>query len=124
MTYFCVRKPKHPLTNPGNYPCPDYEEHGCLGCHELERIENQKKTAKCDFCELLMPVQDEYGRYSMYCTRLVPFPALDLDTGEYAEKADPPYYSLFIYEDGVAGEQGSFPIKYCPCCGRKLEGGT
>lgn len=77
---------------------------------------------KCDFCDLLMPVRDEYDRYSMYCTKLIPFPELNLTTGEEAKEADPPYYALFLYEDSFAGERGSFPIKYCPFCGKKLEG--
>lgn len=79
---------------------------------------------KCDFCNLQMPIYDEYGRYEMVCTKLIPLPAINLTTGEHEKTADDPYYALFIYEDGERGEKGSFPIKFCPWCGRKLDGGN
>ena len=77
---------------------------------------------KCDFCNRKMPISDEYGEYELQCVKLIPLPSINLTTGEQEEIAADPYYSLFLYEECEPGERASFPIKYCPLCGRKLEG--
>ena len=80
---------------------------------------------ECEFCQGDGCIEDEYGEWKLAEVTIVPFPALDLDTGEYEKTAEPPYHVLFLQylddECGVHGEQGSFPIKYCPICGRCLE---
>lgn len=80
------------------------------------------KTAKCDFCNMKMPILDEYDSYELVFTELIPVPAINLTTGEQEKTADDPYYAMLLYEECEPGERASFPIKYCPLCGRKLKG--
>lgn len=76
----------------------------------------------CDFCERRRPIEDDYGRYSMELTKLAACPSVNLTTGERTKPERKVEYALFLYEDKDDGEVGSFPIKYCPMCGRKLDG--
>lgn len=76
----------------------------------------------CDFCERRRPIEDDYGRYSMELTKLAACPSVNLTTGERTKPERKVEYALFLYEDKDYGEVGSFPIKYCPMCGRKLDG--
>lgn len=92
-------------------------------CKLFEPRNNKVKPRRlCDFCERHSPIEDDYGRYTMECTRLIPFPSINLTTGEQKEPKRNVEYALFLYEDKDDGEVGSFPIKYCPLCGRKLDG--
>lgn len=75
-----------------------------------------KPRRLCDFCERHRPIDDYYGRYSLEFKRLIPFPSINLTTGEHKEIK----YALVLYEDKDDGEAGRFPIKFCPLCGRKL----
>lgn len=75
----------------------------------------------CLYCEEnRKTMEDEHGEYSMKVTKLIPFPTIDLTTGEVEKTAPPPYYALFLYLEEDHGEEASFPINYCPMCGRKL----
>ena len=77
----------------------------------------------CDFCERKKLIDDEYGRYKIGCMKLIPLPAINLTTGEKSDLKRNVEYSMFVYEsDADNGEVGSFPIKFCPYCGRKLGG--
>ena len=88
-------------------------------CVAFEPRANKVKPRRlCDFCERRRPIDDYYGRYSLEFKRLIPFPSINLTTGEQKEIK----YALFLYEDEDDGEAGSFPIKFCPLCGRKLTG--
>ena len=88
-------------------------------CKLFEPRNNKVKPRRlCDFCERRRPIDDYYGRYSLEFKRLIPFPSINLTTGEQKEIK----YALFLYEDKDDGEVGSFPIKFCPLCGRKLDG--
>ena len=81
-----------------------------------------KPRRLCDFCERRRPIYDDYGRYTMECTRLIPLESINLTTGERTEPKRKIEYALFLYEDKDDGDVGSFPIKFCPLCGRKLTG--
>lgn len=86
------------------------------------RTNKVKPRRLCDFCERHRPIEDDYGRYLMEFTELAACPSVNLTTGERTEPKNKFSYSLFVYEDKDDGEVGSFLIKYCPLCGRKLEG--
>lgn len=81
-----------------------------------------KPRRLCDFCERRRPIEDDYGRYTMELTRLIPLSSINLTTGEKTEPKNKAEYAMFLYEDKDDGEAGSFPIKFCPLCGRKLTG--
>ena len=81
-----------------------------------------KPRRLCDFCERSRPIDDDYGRYSLECVKLIPLPSINLTTVEKTEPKNKAEYAMFIYEDEDDGEVGSFPIKFCPLCGRKLTG--
>lgn len=91
-----------------------------------EHFESKKRSSVrprrlCDFCELHKLIDDEYGRYKNGCMKLIPLPAINLTTGEKSDPKRNVEYSMFVYEsDDDNGEVGSFPIKFCPYCGRKL----
>lgn len=85
------------------------------------RTNKVKPRRLCDFCERHRPIEDDYGRYLMEFTKLAACPSVNLTTGERTEPKNKYSYSLFVYEDADDCEVGSFPIKYCPRCGRKLE---
>lgn len=92
-------------------------------CKHFEPRTNKVKPRRlCDFCERHRPIDDDYGRYSLELTRLIPLPSINLTTGEKTEPKNKTEYVMFIYEDEDDGEVGSFPIKFCPMCGRKLTG--
>lgn len=78
----------------------------------------------CLFCHNMDRVSGEYARCDMQIVKLIPFPPINLTTGEIAKHADPPYYALFIFDaeddEKDGGEVESFPIEYCPMCGRRL----
>ena len=74
----------------------------------------------CDYCMRGKVIDDEYAEYEAKIVKITPLPAIDLSTGAIDTDADPPYFSLFISYDWGEGEKGSFPIKYCPMCGRDL----
>lgn len=105
----------------GRYICLDAQINGLNStCAEWKpRTTKVKPRRLCDFCERRRPIDDDYGRYTMEFTRLIPFPSINLTTGEQKEIKS----ALFLYEDKDDGEVGSFPIKFCPLCGRKLDGG-
>lgn len=78
----------------------------------------------CDYCgKTRKKIEDEYDRYEMQVTRLIPLPAINLTTGEIAKTADPPFYVLFVGADLDEKEDASFPIYFCPMCGRRLNNG-
>lgn len=79
---------------------------------------------KCDFCQGDGCIEDEYGEWKLEVEKIEPLPPVIL-SGEWEgqPKAEPPYWSLFmkyIDEGYENGEKASFPIKYCPVCGRRL----
>lgn len=80
----------------------------------------------CAYCNGSSLIEDEYGAWLCRVTKITPLPEINLTTGEIADKADPPYWVLFLEEDTgeeFGFEQASFPIKYCPMCGRLLPTG-
>lgn len=100
--------------------CPD-QSNGPI-CNTWEPCPTKVKPRRlCDFCERRRPIEDDYGRYTMEFTKLIPLESINLTTGERTEPKRNVKYALFLYEDADDGEVGSFPIRYCPLCGRKLE---
>lgn len=94
-------------------------------CKVLAPRANKVKPRRlCDFCERHKLIDDEYGRYKIGCVKLIPLPAINLTTGEKSDPKRNVEYSMFVYEsDDDNGYVGSFPIKFCPYCGRKLDWG-
>ena len=90
-------------------------------CEACEHRTKVKPRRLCDFCERHRPIEDDYGRFTMEFTKLIPCESINLTTGERTEPKRKVEYALFLYEDKDDGEVGSFPIRYCPLCGRKLE---
>lgn len=78
----------------------------------------------CEYCASRKTIEDEYGEFEGKIVKITPLPAIDLTTGETEPVANPPYYALFISYDWDEGEKGSFPIKFCPICGRDLVEGS
>ena len=81
---------------------------------------------ECDFCQGSGYIEDEYGEWKLQAVKLTPLPPIIL-SGDIPyhrpPDADPPYWSLFLryLDEGCGkGERASFPINYCPVCGRDL----
>lgn len=92
-------------------------------CIIFEPRKNKVKPRRlCDFCERHKPLEDDYGRFTMEFTKLIPLESINLTTGERTEPKRNVEYALFLYEDADDGEVCSFRIRYCPLCGRKLGG--
>ena len=87
---------------------------------------NGRSTVKprriCDFCERGKRMNSDEGEHDLRLVKLTPLPAINLTSGETAEKAEPPYYAMFLYDMDREGEAATFPVKFCPICGRKLVG--
>ena len=80
----------------------------------------------CDFCQENGYIEDEYGEWKLRAVKLTPLPPIILSGPPdlVPPEADPPYYAMFLcdIDKGAGkGEEASFPIKYCPMCGRSLE---
>lgn len=72
---------------------------------------------ECDFCEKRVSILTDYYGAIELC-KMTPLPAIDLLSGEIAETADPPYWTMCIDCDGM---EDFIRINFCPLCGRKLE---
>lgn len=82
-----------------------------------------RATNKCEFCQGDGWIEDEYGEWKLEEVTLTPLPAINLTTREVEPASDEPYHALFlkyIDEEYGSGEHGSFPINFCPVCGRQL----
>lgn len=92
-------------------------------CAAFERRTSKVKPRRlCDFCERGKRMNSEEGEHDLRLVKLTPLPAINLTSGETAEKAEPPYYAMFLYDMDREGEAATFQVKYCPFCGRKLVG--
>lgn len=87
------------------------------GKHKSSKV---KPRRLCDFCERGKRMESEEGEHDLKLVKLTPLPAINLTSGETADKAEPPYYAMFLYDMDREGEAATFPVKYCPMCGRKL----
>ncbi len=79
--------------------------------------------AMCQFCSGQGKIEDEYCEWELNCVKLTPLPAINLTTGETDSDADPPFYAMFLRyldDEEDRSEHGSFPINFCPVCGRQL----
>lgn len=76
----------------------------------------------CEFCSGQGKIEDEHCEWELDCVKMTPLPAVNLTTVETAVGADAPYYAMFLHylDDEDRSEHGSFPINFCPVCGRQL----
>ena len=79
----------------------------------------------CEFCQGGGFIEDEYGYWKLQAVKLTPMIPVVLSghSDLVPPNADPPYYALFLryLDEGYdKGEHASFPIKFCPVCGRDL----
>lgn len=86
----------------------------------MKELVKMKDEICCKYCQKGARLEDEYANYEAEVVKITPLPVIDLTIGEKADTADPPYYALFLYEDPEGGETASFPINFCPVCGRDL----
>lgn len=81
----------------------------------------------CEFCHGEGFIEDEYGEWKLEAVKITPLPPIVLSGLKDIlppYHAEAPYWALFmkyIDEDHTNVEKASFPISYCPVCGRKLE---
>lgn len=80
---------------------------------------------ECEFCQGNSYIEDEYGEWKLEAVKIEPLPPIVLsgDPGIVPYQAEAPYWALFMKyldEDFTAGEKASFPINFCPVCGRDL----
>lgn len=95
-----------------------YETSVCIR-HE-PKSSKVKPRRLCDFCERWKRMNSEEGEHDLRLVKLTPLPAINLTTGEREEKAKPPYYAMFLHDPEYGDEAATFPVKFCPICGRKL----
>ncbi len=83
------------------------------------------KSEGCEHCKYSRGVPDEYDEGVARVVKLIPLPGINLTTGETIPAKEDPDWALFIYDDPDEEEDYSFPIAFCPWCGRNLydEGG-
>lgn len=79
----------------------------------------------CDFCQGDGYIEDEYGEWKLEAVKLTPLPPVVLSGGgePIPYHAEAPYWAMFMKysdEDYTVGEKASFPINFCPVCGRQL----
>ena len=79
----------------------------------------------CEFCQGDGCIEDEYGEWKLEAVKLTPLPPVILsgDPEPLPYHAEAPYWALFMKyldEDYENGEKASFPINFCPVCGRQL----
>lgn len=85
-------------------------------CEAFDPRKNKVKPRRlCDFCERSKFILGGLGRYSMTMGRIV---SIDVqkDTDNITST------TLTVTKKGAAIEDEYFQIKYCPLCGRKLDG--
>lgn len=73
--------------------------------------------AKC-ICETLESIPTELDGAEIHIGKWIPFPLINLTTGEEETPAGKEFYALFI-DTGI--DTDFVPISYCFKCGRKLE---
>lgn len=81
----------------------------------------------CKYCDddyqRRVPLECEYDNlFTLTLTKCRPLPSINLTTGVVSDSAESPYWTLFLRDETEEfnGEQESYPIKYCPMCGRLL----
>lgn len=93
------------------------------GCSKFERKSSKVKPRRlCDFCERGKHMQSEEGEHDMELVKLTPLPAINLTSGEIETKPGKPFYAMFLHDPEYGDEAATFPVKFCPVCGRKLVG--
>lgn len=92
--------------------CTLFNEKGKSGKVKPRRI--------CDFCERGKRMNSEEGEHDLRLVKLTPLPAINLTSGEIESKPGKPFYAMFLHDPEYGDEAATFPVKYCPICGRKL----
>lgn len=100
----------------GRYICLDAQINGLNStCAEWKpRTTKVKPRRICDFCERSKSVLGGLGRYSMTMGHIVSIGAKNTMSITST--------TLAVTKKGAAIEDEKFLIKYCPLCGRKLDG--
>lgn len=81
--------------------------------------EKLKRERGCKYCT------DDRKTFPTHCdgeaniVLLIPLPAIDLNTGEIEDTADPPFFTIRIQSDEMG--EDFVPIRCCPMCGRLLK---
>lgn len=100
-----------------------YKVHELDTCADFKRKSYKVKPRRlCDFCERGKRMESEEGEHDLRLVKLTPLPAINLTSGETSEKAEPPFYAMFLYDMDREDEAATFQVKFCPFCGRKLVG--
>lgn len=83
------------------------------------------KPELCPFCQGDGCIDDEYGEWTLKAVKITPLPPIVLSGSRdiIPHEAEKPYWALFAYNDydDATGERASYPIKFCPECGRRLD---
>ena len=78
--------------------------------------EQEERSKGCAYCHHQGTIHgDDFTEIEV--VKMIPLPAIDLETGEMEDEADPPYWALRITGDG----EDFAEILFCPMCGRRLE---
>lgn len=98
-----------------------YETSYCIR-HERKAYK-VKPRRLCDFCERGKHMESEEGEHDMRLVKLTPVTPIDLTNPNAEEiKLGKPFYAMFLHDPEYGDEAATFPIKFCPLCGRKLVG--
>lgn len=120
---------KHYTHLTGMYGICDVKPHYKKRVHKLDicaafksRTSEVKPRRLCDFCERGKRMQSEEGEHDMELVKITPLPAINLTSGEIEAKTGKPFYAMFLHDPEYGDEAATFPVKFCPICGRKLVG--
>lgn len=77
----------------------------------------------CDFCERGKRMESEEWGHDLRLVKLTPVTPIDLTNPNTEEiKLGKPFYAMFLHDPEYGDEAATFPVKFCPVCGRKLVG--
>ena len=110
--------------------CPINEDFGGKFVHKLDtcaafeqRTFKVKPRRLCDFCERGKRMNSEEGEHDLRLVKLTPVSPINLTNPNEEEiKLGKPFYAMFLHDPEYGDEAATFPVKYCPFCGRKLVG--
>lgn len=86
-----------------------------------QRTFKVKPRRLCDFCERGKRMNSEEGEHGLRLVKLTPVTPIDLTNQNEEEiKLEKPFYAMFLHDPEYGDEAATFPVKYCPFCGRKL----
>lgn len=94
---------------------------GCKLFSGKDKSSKVKPRRLCDFCERGKRMESAEGKHEMNLLTITPVTPIDL-TNQNMEKIKfgKPYCAMSLYTTDRTGEAATFPVKFCPICGRKL----